>query len=179
MKKVTCPKCHGTGEMTCSTCRGKGVQTCYHCHGTGHACPVCCTLSVNSRPGYVKDQYGDWVYCPNCHGDYKNKKYVCKTCGGKGTVSCTKTETCSLCGGTGKANAVSKSNFRLFRAFSMAFGFSGLQYAYVGRWLLFAVQFISFIALGAVVLFFDPVLSFVSIKIVLERFRFFWVLSYC
>ena len=162
MKKVTCPKCHGTGEMTCSRCRGKGVQTCYHCHGTGHACPVCCTLSVNSRPGYVKDQYDDWVYCPNCHGDYKNKKYVCDTCGGKGKVSCAKTETCSLCHGTGEVDKVSKLSLGLFRAFSMAFGFSGLQYLYVGRWLLFALQFATFLALVVTVIFFEPVLSFVS-----------------
>ena len=56
----------------------------------------------------------------------------------------------------------SKCNLRLFRAFSMAFGFSGLQYLYVGRWFLFILQFASFIAFGAVVAFFDPVLSFVS-----------------
>ena len=157
MKKVKCPRCHGKGKTTCSDCKGKGVLTCYVCHGSGHACPVC-----RNSPGKVKDQYGDWVYCPNCHGDYANQKYECPRCGGVGKLSCSKTETCSLCHGTGEVDKVSKLSLGLFRAFSMAFGFSGLQYLYVGRWLLFALQFTTFSALVATVIFLEPVLSFVS-----------------
>lgn len=162
MRKVTCPKCHGKGETTCSRCGGKGVRTCHRCHGTGHACPVCSGFGIGKNPGYVKDQYGDWVYCPNCHGDYKNKKYECEICGGSGKVSCKKTETCPACDGTGEVNVASKCNLRLFRAFSMTFGFSGLQYAYVGRWFLLVLQLVSFMVFGGVVVYFDPVLSFGS-----------------
>ena len=162
MKKVTCPKCHGKGETTCSRCGGKGVKTCYKCHGTGHACPVCSGFGIGMHQGYVKNQYGDLIHCPNCHGDYKNKKYTCETCGGRGKVPCKKTETCSACNGTGKVNVASKLNLELFRAFSMAFGFTGLQYLYIGRWLLFVLQFSTFAALGVMVIFFEPVLSFVS-----------------
>ena len=155
MAKVKCSHCHGTGKVTCSACKGRGRRKCPTCRSYGHACPVC-TKGWDSRPGYVKDKYGDWVHCPNCHGDYTNRKFTCWRCGGEGVIDCDKTERCSVCDGTGKVDKVSKCNLRLFRAFSMAFGFSGLQYLYVGRWCLFLLQFATFALLAAVVLFWDP-----------------------
>ena len=71
-------------------------------------------------------------------------------------IDCSKTERCSVCDGTGKVDKASKCNLRLFRAFNMAFGFSGLQYLYVGRWWLFLLQFVTFASLAAVALFLDP-----------------------
>ena len=188
MKKVTCSYCHGSGKVTCSYCNGRGKIKCPDCKGSGHSCPVCShgevkkTRWINcdrcSGKGYrydggyqsscyhcggrgqIKETYNE--ICPNCHGDYQNKKYECRVCGGSGTVSCAKTERCFACDGTGKVNVSSKCNLRLFRAFSMAFGFSGLQYAYVGRWFLFVLQLVSFMVFGTVVVYFDPVLSFAS-----------------
>lgn len=182
MKKVKCSHCHGTGEVTCSLCKGRGKRRCRDCNGSGHSCPVCshgkvektrwinCEHCAGRGYGYVngerrtcgrcdgrgqvKEKYS--AICPNCHGDYQNEKYICRSCGGEGIVSCSKTERCSVCDGTGKVEKVSKCNLRLFRAFSMAFGFLGLQYLYVGRWLLFLLQFVMFVALGAVMLFLDP-----------------------
>ena len=61
-----------------------------------------------------------------------------------------------MCDGTGKVDKVSKCNLRLFRAFSLAFGFSGLQYLYVGRWFLFLLQFVTFALFTAIVLLLDP-----------------------
>ena len=141
MKKVKCSRCHGTGKVTCSLCNGRGHHRCHKCHGTGHACPVCAGNGYYGHPGQVKDQYGDWVYCPNCHGDYSNEKYTCRACGGKGYVDCPKTETCS-CGGTGVVEAMSQENIRVFRALGMIGGIFGIHYAYVKRWGLFVIQLI-------------------------------------
>ena len=155
--KETCPDCHGKGKVTCSSCNGKGVHRCYECGGTGHRCPVC----GSSRPGKVKDDYGNWDYCPNCHGDYNNKKHsICRRCGGEGKVSCSKTERCSLCGGTGQVTMIhkSKGNLRLFKALSLIIGVTGLQYLYINRKLLFILQFFMF-AMAVAVLFFNEMLA--------------------
>ena len=183
VKKYVCSTCRGTGEVTCSKCGGKGERKCPRCGGTGHACPVCLrgyvekTRWINcercsgtgyqdggykcgkcSGRGQVKETYK--VLCPNCHGAYKDVDHVCDKCGGKKKISCAKHEECPSCGGKGKWSEVhdkaSKCNLRLFRAFSMAFGFSGLQYFYVGRWCLFLLQFATFALLAAVALFWDP-----------------------
>ena len=182
MAKVNCSHCHGTGKVTCSLCNGRGKRRCRDCKGSGHSCPVCshgkvektrwinCEHCAGRGYGYVngerrtcgrcdgrgqvKEKY--MTLCPNCHGDYQNEKYICRSCGGEGIVSCSKTERCSVCDGTGKVDKVSKCNLRLFRAFSMAFGFSGLQYLYVGRWFLFLLQFVTFALFTAIVLLLDP-----------------------
>lgn len=153
--KNTCPVCHGKGKITCRSCNGKGRRKCPSCHGTGHACPVCCNTGyLGERPGYKKDKYGDWDYCPNCHGDYTNAKYVCKHCGGTGVASCSKTEWCPQCDGKGtldeeklakykrrlNENKVSKQDRRIFRALVMIGGLLGLHYAYIRRWERFAIQ---------------------------------------
>jgi hypothetical protein len=173
--KETCPKCHGTGKVTCSRCNGKGVRRCSKCKGTGHSCPVCddghvvktrwinCErchgkgyrikdgerhrcYSCDGR-GQVKEEYKE--ICPNCHGDYNNTKHgTCKNCGGEGKVSCPKTERCSMCDGAGHVTMIfkSKSNLRIFKALSLIVGFTGIQYLYIKRWALFALQLLMFAA---------------------------------
>lgn len=173
---VACSKCGGKGERKCPHCDGTGHAcpvctkgyvkkdrwiNCRHCHGKGywiddyngkrHSCDHC------DGRGQIKETYKE--LCPSCHGDYKTTDHVCDRCGGKKKISCTKHEGCPSCGGKGKWSEVhdkaSKCNLRLFRAFSMAFGFSGLQYLYVGRWCLFLLQFATFALLVTVALL-DP-----------------------
>lgn len=149
MKKVKCSHCHGTGQVTCSICKGSGRIKCPTCGSYGYACPVC-TKGWDRKPGYVKDKYGDWVHCPNCHGDYTNKKFTCWRCGGDGVIDCDKTTRCSVCHGTGKIEKVSDKNSRVFLALGMIGGLLGLHYAYIRRWALFAIQltlFTVFVAL--------------------------------
>ncbi len=141
MKKVKCSHCHGTGQVTCSICKGSGRIKCPTCRSYGYACPVC-TKGWDTKPGYVKDKYGDWVHCPNCHGDYTNNKFTCWRCGGDGLIDCDKTTHCSVCHGTGKIEKFSEKNIRVFRALGMISGIFGIHYAYVKRWGLFAIQLI-------------------------------------
>ena len=161
--KVKCSHCHGTGKVTCSLCKGRGKRKCPICGGSGHACPVCSKeYSHVGQHGRVKDEFGNTVYCPNCHGDYDNKKYTCWMCGGDGIIDCSKTSSCPVCDGTGKVNKMSKGNQRVFRAFSLAFGFSGLQYLYVGRWLLFSLQFVTFAMFVAAIRFSKQIATFID-----------------
>lgn len=57
---------------------------------------------------------------------------------------------------------MSKSNLRVFRAFSLSFGFFGLQYLYVGRWLLFLLQFATFAAFGMSIRFSKQIATFIE-----------------
>lgn len=180
--QVTCSKCGGKGERKCPHCDGTGhacpvcsrgyvkkkrLVNCSHCYGKGYTidqiggkyrCYDC------GGRGQIEETYKE--ICPNCHGDYKNTDHVCDKCDGHKKISCAKRETCPSCGGKGRWSEVydkkSKSDLRVFRGFSMAFGFSGLQFAYVGRWWLFGFQFATFIAFVFVALFSDQIASFVA-----------------
>lgn len=182
--KRKCPHCNGTGHA-CPVCsRGKVDKTrwinCRHCNGEGYHyddhgrkrnCPIC------DGRGQVKETYKE--ICPNCNGDYTNTDHVCDRCHGKKEISCDKQEDCSHCGGKGRwtekcpscggkgrwsetFDKVSNSNLRLFKAFSILFGFTGLQYLYIKRVGLFVFQFLSFLVLGSLLMFTDPILAVVS-----------------
>ncbi len=170
VKKYVCSTCHGTGQVTCSKCGGKGERKCPHCDGTGNACPVCSRGYVKKKRlvncsdcygkgytidhgekyrcyecggrGQIEETYKE--ICPNCHGDYKNTDHVCDKCDGHKKISCAKHEECPDCGGKGKWSKVydkaSDLSIRMFLALGMIGGLFGLHYAYVRRWLLFAVQ---------------------------------------
>ncbi|MBQ8125143.1 MAG: hypothetical protein IJ173_04555 [Kiritimatiellae bacterium] len=164
MKKVKCSHCHGTGKVTCSTCKGRGRIKCPTCRSYGHACPVC-TKGWDRKPGYVKDKYGDWVHCPNCHGDYTNSKFTCWRCGGDGVIDCDKTERCSVCGGTGKVEKFSSRNSRAFLALAMIGGLFGLHYAYIRRWGLFVIQFVLFAIFAALLFGSEMISEHISIEV--------------
>ena len=112
----------------------------------------------------MKETYKE--ICPNCHGDYTNTDHVCGRCGGEKEISCAKHEKCPSCGGKGRWSETldkeSSCNLRLFKAFSLLFGFTGLQYLYIKRVGLFVFQFLSFLILGSLLMFEDPISAVVS-----------------
>lgn len=181
--EVTCSKCRGKGKRTCPHCNGTGHAcpvcshgkvektrwiNCKECHGKGYTirrstgdrydCGVC------QGRGQVKETYKE--ICPNCHGDYTNTDHVCGRCGGEKEISCAKHEKCPSCGGKGRwsetFDKVSSCNLRLFKVFSILFGFTGLQYLYIKRVGLFVFQFLSFLILGSLLMFEDPISAVVS-----------------
>lgn len=166
--QVTCSKCGGKGERKCPHCDGTGhacpvcsrgyvkkkrLVNCSHCYGKGY------TIDQNGGKfrcydcggrGQIEETYKE--ICPNCHGDYKNTDHVCDKCDGHKKISCAKHEECPDCNGKGKWSKVydkaSDLNIRMFLALGMIGGLFGLHYAYVRRWLLFAVQLALFAILA-------------------------------
>jgi hypothetical protein len=182
--KRKCPHCNGTGHA-CPVCsNGKVEKTrwinCRHCNGEGYHYDDDgrkCNCSICDGRGQVKETYEE--ICPNCNGDYTNTDHVCDKCHGKKEISCDKQEDCWLCDGKGKwtekcpscggkgrwsetFDKVSSCNLRLFKVFSILFGFTGLQYLYIKRVGLFIFQFLSFLILGSLLMFENPISAFVS-----------------
>ncbi len=116
---VVCHLCNGSGKKICPGCKGAGgsERTCGRCNGIGYIWvyrippPIVrkgCVIARNGRVvvniptrvyyqpgvsgGYIKSD------CPVCNGSGK-EELVCKTCGGKGSVNCSKLEECPYCKG--------------------------------------------------------------------------------